>query len=84
MEEINEVHVTAWAEMLQKSNPPITSSAVSAYMDVWTLQKHTVSLSNEKVKRILGYKLKYPQMTQDILREIVDKYKAEGSWPNVA
>ncbi|KZV67980.1 NAD-P-binding protein [Peniophora sp. CONT] len=84
VEEINEVHVSAWAEMLMKNDPPITSSPVTAYMDVWTLQKHTVAFSNEKLKRIVGYKLKRPQMTQDVLREIVDKWKAEGSWPTIA
>ena len=84
VEEINEVHVSAWAEMLTKNDPPITNSAVTAYMDVWTLQKHTIAFSNEKIKRVVGYKFKRPHMTQDVLREIVDKWKAEGSWPNVA
>lgn len=84
VEEINEAHVSAWTEMLMKNKPPIMNPVVTAYMDVYTLQKHTVAMSNEKIKRIVGYKLKHPLMTQEVLREIVDRWKDEGSWPNVS
>jgi len=83
VEDINESHVGAWAEMLTKSEPPVTRTPLSAYMDTFSLSKHTVAFSNKKVQRIIGYHLKRPTMTADVLYEIVDKWKAEGSWPTI-
>jgi hypothetical protein len=81
VEEINEAHVSAWSEMITKSNPPCPNTSLSAYMDVFALQKHTVAFTNGKIKRVVGYQLKRPHMTEDVLREIIDKWKAENSWP---
>lgn len=75
--------MNAWAEMLTKSEPPVTRTPLSAYMDTVSLSKHTVAFSNKKVQRIIGYHLKRPIMTADVLYEIVDKWKAEGSWPTI-
>jgi len=50
-------------------------------MDTFSLSKHTIAFSNKKIQRILGYQLKRPNMSSDVLYEIVDKWKAEGSWP---
>ena len=75
------MHVSAWAEMLQKSTVPCLNTTLTAYMDVYSLQKHTIAFANGKLKRIVGYTLKRPHMTEDVLREIVDKWKTEGSWP---
>ncbi|KAA1474851.1 NAD-P-binding protein [Dentipellis sp. KUC8613] len=83
VEEINEAHVGAWAEMITKSKPPVPNTHLSAYMDTFALQKHSMAFSNGKIKRILGFKLKRPYMTQEVLREIVDKWKDEGSWPTL-
>jgi hypothetical protein len=52
-------------------------------MDTFSLSKHTVAFSNKKVQRIIGYHLKRPTMTADVLYEIIDKWKAEGSWPTL-
>lgn len=52
-------------------------------MDTFALSKHVVAFSGEKIKKTVGYTLKKPNMTTDILKEIVDKWKAEGSWPQV-
>jgi len=83
VEDINEAHVGAWAEMLTKSDPPVTKTPLSAYMNTFSLSKHTVAFSNKKIQRILGYQLKRPNMTSDVLYEIVDKWKTEGSWPTI-
>lgn len=50
-------------------------------MDKYALAKHVVALNNTKIKEVVGYKLKYPQFSHDTVREVVDKWKAEGSWP---
>ncbi|KAI6151013.1 hypothetical protein BKA82DRAFT_4122827 [Pisolithus tinctorius] len=56
---------------------------INAYMDKYALSRHRLGYSNDKIKRILGYQLKRPKFCQETLQEVVDKWKAEGSWPIV-
>ena len=68
--------------MITTSNPPVTKTPLSAYMDESTLSKMSVAFSNAKIKAIVGYALQHPQFSQDTLDEVVDKWLDEGSWPN--
>lgn len=81
MEEINESHVGYWTEMVTKSNPPVTNMHYSAYMDIYQLKKHVVAFNASKLKEIVGYKLRRPKICHETLKEVIDKLKAEGSWP---
>lgn len=83
IEDINEHHVSAWTEMLEKSKPPIHNTPLTAYMDKFMLEKKTVSLDNSKIKQILGYKLLKPEFNHETIKEVVDKWKEEGIWPNL-
>ncbi|THH13609.1 hypothetical protein EW146_g6637 [Bondarzewia mesenterica] len=83
VEEINETHVGAWAEMLANSKPPCPNTHLSAYMDTFALSKHCMAFSNGKIKKTLGITLKRPYMTKDVLKDIVDKWIDEGSWPKL-
>jgi hypothetical protein len=81
VEDINEHHVSAWTEMITTSSPPIPNTPLSAYMDTYALSKHIVSLDNEKVKRVLRYTLRKPDFNHENIKDIVDAWKAEGTWP---
>lgn len=81
VEEVNEAHVGGWTEMITTSKPPVPNTPLSAYMDQYLLSKHSVALSNEKIKEIIGYKLRYPQFDHAAIKEVVEKWKEEGSWP---
>ena len=83
IEDINEHHVSAWTEMLGKSKPPILNTPLTAYMDKFMLEKKTVSLDNSKMKQIIGYKLLKPEFNHETIKEVVDKWKEEGIWPNL-
>lgn len=83
VEDINEHHVGGWTEMIQSSNPPISNTPLSAYMDRYALDKHIVAFNNTKIKEVVGYKLKKPYFNHEAIKDIVDKWKAEGSWPNL-
>lgn len=83
VEEINESHVSNWTEMLEKSNPPVTKVVYNAYMDLDHLKKHVIAFNAQKVKEVVGYKLRRPHITQETLQEVIDKLKAEGTWPNL-
>jgi len=82
VEEINEAHVGEWTRMITTSNPPIPNTPYSAYMDYYRLKKHVIAFDATKLKKVVGYQLKRPHMTNEVLQEIIDKLKAEGSWPN--
>ena len=81
IEEINEEHVSSWNDMVQKSNPPVPNTPLTVYLDEHALQKRVVALKNSKIKNIVGYKFSRPQFNQENLLEVVDKWKAEGTWP---
>jgi len=81
VEDINEHHVGGWTEMIQSSKPPIPNTPLSAYMDNYALAKHVVAFNNSKIKEIVGYKLKKPHFNSETIKEVVDKWKAEGTWP---
>ncbi|KAF9470242.1 NAD(P)-binding protein [Pholiota conissans] len=83
LEDINEHHVEGWTEMLVKSDPPITNTPISAYMDKYTLEKHVVGFDNSKIKELVGYKLLRPEFNHENIKEIVDKWKDQKLWPNV-
>lgn len=83
MEDVNEHHVGGWAEMLMAADPPITSTPLSPYMTNWQIKKHKLAYDNTKIKEIVGYQIKRPEFCHETLRDIVDKFKAEGIWPIV-
>jgi hypothetical protein len=82
-EEINEHHVGGWTEMITTSTPPIPNTPLSAYLDSNSLTRHVIAFNNSKLKNIVGYNLKKPNFDHDAIKETVDKWKAEGSWPNL-
>jgi len=59
------------------------NTPLSAYMDKFALEKHVVAFNNRKIKRVLNYKLQRPEFNHENLKEIVDAWKDEGSWPNL-
>jgi hypothetical protein len=85
VDEINEHHVGGWTEMITTSNPPVpkTPLSASAYMDNKSLSRHVVAFNNTKLKNVVGYNLKKPKFDHEAIKEMVDKWKAEGSWPNL-
>jgi hypothetical protein len=84
VEDINDNHVGAWNTMLASSDPPVSKTTpLDAYMDLYDLQKHVVALDNAKAKRVLGVQLVRPSFSQDAIREVVEKWKAERVWPNL-
>lgn len=71
--------------MLTSSDPPIdmNKTPVTAYMDDSVLQKHVIAFNADKIKKVVGYELRHPKMTQEELGVVVDRWKEEGSWPSV-
>ena len=83
VEEINEHHVSAWTEMITNSKPPIPNTPLSAYLDKYALEKHSVAFSNKRLKEMVGYQLRRPRFNHEAIGEVVNNWKSEGSWPNL-
>jgi hypothetical protein len=81
VEEANEKHMTAWTKIITTSKPPVPNTALTAWIDPYMLVKHSNAYKGEKIKRIVGYRLKRPQFTVENIQEIINTFKAEGSWP---
>ena len=81
---MNEQHVGIWADMCARSNPPITNTPLSAFTEEHHLKRAHVALNADKFKKMIGYKLKYPYFREETVRDMIDKWKAENSWPNVS
>lgn len=69
--------------MITAADPPIPNTPLSAYMDESILAKMHIAFSNDKIKNVVGYTLQNPQFSRATLQEVVDKWKTEGSWPNI-
>ncbi|KAI8998784.1 hypothetical protein BD414DRAFT_133694 [Trametes punicea] len=82
IEDINEVHVSTWTTMITTSNPPVPNTQFSSYMDVYNLKKRVIAFNADKIKNVVGYKLKRPYFNHETIGEMVEKLKAEHSWPN--
>lgn len=82
IEDINEVHVTTWTKMITTSNPPVPNTQFSSYMDVYHMRKRVIAFSADKLKNVVGYQLQRPQFNHESIGDMVQKLKAEHSWPN--
>ena len=69
--------------MITTSKPPIPNTPLSAYMDSFALAKHVLAYNNTKIKEVIGYKLQKPFFNHETIKEVIDKWKEEGSWPNL-
>jgi hypothetical protein len=81
VDEINNLHVNKWAEMRNLSQPPVANEHLSAYMDKFALDKHSLPLSNAKMKSVLGYQLRHPLFTKETIIGMVEQWKEERSYP---
>jgi hypothetical protein len=68
--------------MLVNSSRPIVNTPLNPYMDKYTLSKRVFALDNNKIKKIIGYKLLRPEFSATNIKGIVDKWKVDGVWPD--
>jgi len=81
-ENANELHMETWMRLMENSNPPLRNTPLTAFMDTHLFGKYAISFSAAKIKRVMGYQLKRPKLTQETVNEVLDGFKAAGIWPN--
>ncbi|OAV86191.1 hypothetical protein PTTG_30034 [Puccinia triticina 1-1 BBBD Race 1] len=82
IEDVNEKHCEPWPEMLSKSNPPITNTPFTPNLPWALLTKNHIAFDGSKIKEVVGFKVKFPGMTEEVIREQVQKFILDGVWPN--
>ncbi|CCA73720.1 hypothetical protein PIIN_07675 [Serendipita indica DSM 11827] len=80
-EDVNESHMQEWGKIIQMANPPVPRTPLSPYVDLHILDEHGIAMDNEKLKRIVGYKMTYPSFCEDTIRQFINWARSEGIWP---
>lgn len=78
IESINDKHMAPWAEICQIDK--IDNTPLTPYMDEELLYHKHLNVDGSKLKST-GYILKYPKLTIDIVKEIVQDFVNQGIFP---
>ena len=78
----NAQHCEPWPEMLSKSNPPITNTPFTPNLSRALLTKNHIAFDGSKIKEVVGFKVKFLGMTEEVIQEQVHKFILDGVWPN--
>ena len=60
-----------WLKLVNTSDPPLTHTPFTAYMEPHLFGKYAISYSAAKIKKLLGYQLKRPKLTQEAINEVI-------------
>ncbi|RXK42562.1 hypothetical protein M231_00116 [Tremella mesenterica] len=80
VEDVNELHVEAWAKMLAATEPPITLTPITPFLDEHAFRKLAICLDSSKARRILGFKPIKPRIEVEELKVIVKDFQDDGLW----
>lgn len=78
IEEVNDKHMTPWAELCQ--NHRVENTPLSPFMHEEQLFHNHLNLDNKKLKQT-GYNLRFPIMTKELVEEIITDYAEENLFP---
>ncbi|KAG8831943.1 hypothetical protein FRC17_002314 [Serendipita sp. 399] len=81
VEDVNELHMSKWTEIITQSTPPVPSTPLSPYALRYQLERHGCALNGEKLKKIIGYSHQHPRFSVETVGETIDSWKADGIWP---
>jgi hypothetical protein len=51
-QDINELHMEQWGQIIQKSTPPVVDTPLSPYMELNILEEHGFAMDGGKLKRV--------------------------------
>jgi len=86
LQEINNDHTSTWLELNLKSDPPVdqrTSRWFHCYLNAQMLKRNVIAFNADKIKNVIGYKIRRPHINNETIGEIVTKLRAEHSWPTI-
>lgn len=81
VEEVNELHMEQWSKIIQEASPPVPNTPLSPYIQLHILEEHGYAMDGEKLKRVLSFQHRHPQITEDGIRDLIKWFRKEGIWP---
>ncbi|TIA88836.1 hypothetical protein E3P99_02357 [Wallemia hederae] len=76
VEDVNEKHLDAWADMLKKSD--IKDTPLTPYLDEHFFKKNPIAMDASKMKKTLSFKCKHSHITTQDIQEIVNGFRVSG------
>lgn len=77
----NSKHVPAWSELCQAHS--ILNTPLSPYMDVEIIKNCHLSVDGTKITQDLGFSYDHPQVSQELIEEVINEYVTQGLFPPV-
>ncbi|KAI8923727.1 hypothetical protein BC831DRAFT_469701 [Entophlyctis helioformis] len=78
-EDVNDKHLQPWSELCKAGG--VANTPLTPYLDRELLKDNALSIDGSKVETELGFVYKHPQVTEALLREVIDEFVASGIWP---
>jgi hypothetical protein len=78
-EEVNDKHLPPWSGLCHKYK--IEASPISPYISPQLLYDHSLSIDGSAVEAALHFKYEHPLLTEELLREELDYWIAQGVFP---
>jgi len=78
-EEINDKHLKPWSDLCKKANIPNTP--LTPYLDQELLYNNNYSIDGSAIEST-GFQYRYPNMTEELVREQLDYYVNQNLFPN--
>jgi nucleoside-diphosphate-sugar epimerase len=80
VDDMNEVSLQTWAEMVEKSNIE-RPGPIGPFLELDVLKDQDMSIDGSLFEKTTGWKPKYERLDADSIREMVESYKRMGWWP---
>lgn len=75
----NDKHLKPWSDLLKEHK--IADSPLTPYLDEEVLYNNSTALDGSKVTKVLGFQYAHPQVTIDLLREVIVDFENKGYFP---
>jgi hypothetical protein len=75
---VNEKHLQPWSEICKKGG--LAGTPLTPYLDRELLKDNELSLDGSKLEK-MGFKYENPEMTEELLREIINGFIESELWP---
>ncbi|KAL2918560.1 hypothetical protein HK105_201961 [Polyrhizophydium stewartii] len=78
-EDVNDKHLQPWSELCKSGG--VANTPLTPYLDKELLKDNSMSIDATKIEKELGFAYSHPEMTEALLREVIDGFVAQGIWP---
>eukprot|EP00842_Homolaphlyctis_polyrhiza_P002873 jgi/Hompol1/3587/HPOL_002167-RA len=78
-EDVNDKHLQPWSELCK--NGGVANTPLTPYLDKELIKDNALSIDGTKIETELAFKYDHPEVTETLIREVIDGFVAQGIWP---